>query len=301
MENQVRTEIMEIDADDAARFLEKNKEYEPGTKGTNRKTYQPDLQKWANDMVRGRWRLTHQGVAFDNEGFLVDGQNRLKALIMADRQKRGVTIKMMVTYGLDAEVFRVIDTGRRRKLSDVLSFDGYPNVTALSSAAKLHYCYHKVPYKLISSWSGTIPEWNGIIIGEWVAANPTLVSGVELVCDRGSTFRSIGNSSALSAGYALATQIRPDVDWDEFMRQLAEGLGSTKMDPAWQLREKLRKRMAALRSIGRSGHSTERIEQLALFIKAANAFAKGEEPKALHWTSGGEKSFPLLEALVKGA
>ncbi|MEI8064585.1 MAG: hypothetical protein WCH84_11045, partial [Verrucomicrobiota bacterium] len=48
---------------------------------------------YARDMVNGVWAATHQGLAFDVDERLIDGQHRLKAVIMANR-----TVKMKVTF-----------------------------------------------------------------------------------------------------------------------------------------------------------------------------------------------------------
>lgn len=297
MERKVTTEVMTIGAKDAERFLLKNRNHQPGVKGTNRKSSPTEEAKWAADMAAGRWLLTHQGIAFDDEGYLTDGQTRCRALIIADRRKPGVTIDVMVTYGLEPESFKVMDTGRRRKLSDVLSTAGYTHVNMLAASAKLHYSYYRVPYKTLSSWTGSIPEWNGHVINDWVDSHPMLTAGIERIA-ASSLFRSIGNQAALVTGYALAREIRPDVDVEPFISDLAEGLGLTRYSAAWMLREKLRKRQNALKTSFRSNHSVERVEQLALFCKAFNHYADGIELKTLHWDSGGDKSFPLLRGVM---
>ena len=38
----------------------------------------------ARDMKAGHWRLTHQGIAFDPAGVLIDGQHRLWAIVESD-------------------------------------------------------------------------------------------------------------------------------------------------------------------------------------------------------------------------
>lgn len=47
---------------------------------------------YARAMRAGQWGLTHQGVAIDDTGFLIDGQHRLAAIVQS-----GVTIKLQVT------------------------------------------------------------------------------------------------------------------------------------------------------------------------------------------------------------
>lgn len=67
-------------------------------------------------IIGGRWMLTHQGIAFDVQGRLIDGQHRLTAIYCS-----GVTVPMNVTYGVDPDTFAVVDTGARRSAGDVLA------------------------------------------------------------------------------------------------------------------------------------------------------------------------------------
>jgi hypothetical protein len=51
---------------------------------TNRPLSRPVVRAFAEAMRRGDWLITHQGIAFDVNGVLVDGQHRLAAIIEAD-------------------------------------------------------------------------------------------------------------------------------------------------------------------------------------------------------------------------
>lgn len=82
----------------------------------NRKVSQSTVNRYARDMASGNWRLNHQGIAFDGQGVLVDGQHRLEAI-----SKSGATVRIMVTWGAD----RVgIDELRVRHTADVIRFGG---------------------------------------------------------------------------------------------------------------------------------------------------------------------------------
>ena len=52
---------------------------------TNRPVSKAVVRSFAQAMRRGEWMVTHQGIAFDTQGVLVDGQHRLAAIIEADR------------------------------------------------------------------------------------------------------------------------------------------------------------------------------------------------------------------------
>lgn len=295
MEVKLKTEIITVTQEVAEEFLKHRKKHEPGVKGTNRRVTEGEKRKWAAEMaaIPCRWLLTHEGLCFDSNGVFVDGQHRMEAFLMACRIRPGLAIDFMVTYGVVPEAFKVMNTGRKRKLSDVLSTEGYTNVNLLQTVAKLHFCYHRVPYDTIHSWAGGIPEWNGSIILDWVDASPTIVSGVERVVST-ADLRKVGNLSALAAGYAIAAEIRPDVDCGKFMDWIAEGRGEgwDRYKPAYELRERL-----LMRRGGRVTN-TERIEQLALFVKAFNAYAAGRELRSLSFSSGG--AFPVVAGKPEG-
>lgn len=64
----------------------------------NRNLSESTVQSYANDMKNGRWTMTHQGIAFDVNGTLLDGQHRLWAIVFAN-----IPIEFMVTRGLPVE------------------------------------------------------------------------------------------------------------------------------------------------------------------------------------------------------
>jgi len=90
--------VMDITPSQAFAWLEGNTH--------NRPLDQAHVERLARDMKAGRWRLTHQGIAFDTTGLLVDGQHRLWAVIEAD-----VTVPMRVFFNEPPESRHVLDTG----------------------------------------------------------------------------------------------------------------------------------------------------------------------------------------------
>lgn len=84
-----------------------------------RNTANRNLRKrWYETLLReinnGTYQVTHQGVAFNKSGVLVDGQHRLQAI-----KESGKTIKLLVTTGLEDDVFKNIDRGMKRTIADV--------------------------------------------------------------------------------------------------------------------------------------------------------------------------------------
>lgn len=91
----------------AAAWLEKNYQHQ-------RDLRWKDVERYAVMMREGRWRLSHQGIAFTDTGKLADGQHRLWAIVEAD-----LPIRMAVTRGMSEEAYQALDQGRARSVSDL--------------------------------------------------------------------------------------------------------------------------------------------------------------------------------------
>lgn len=90
----------------AAKYLERN------YKG-NRKLSQRRVDYFVQLLRDGLFRTTHQGIGFDKDGNLIDGQHRLWAIV-----ESGIGAEMQVTAGLDAAhyIFPAIDIPDRRAM-----------------------------------------------------------------------------------------------------------------------------------------------------------------------------------------
>lgn len=106
--SQPRSETITVTPEMAKKWLATN------TKG-NRPTSSRVVGCYARDMAAGRWQLTHQGIAFNKTGELVDGQHRLAAIVEAD-----VPVEMVVSTGFDVEYDSPLDQGRVRGLNHVM-------------------------------------------------------------------------------------------------------------------------------------------------------------------------------------
>lgn len=84
----------------------------------NRSVRPAAVERYKAAILRGEHQLTHQGIAFDRENNLLDGQHRLIALSQCPPSTK---LKMFVTYGLDRDtVFPVLDDGMKRNHADHL-------------------------------------------------------------------------------------------------------------------------------------------------------------------------------------
>lgn len=85
----------------------------------NRSISDRNAATYAKLMKEGNWSLTHQGVAFYEDGTLADGQHRLLGIMRA-----GVPVEMLVVRGLKKSQAIHIDTHRPRSKIDGIKIGG---------------------------------------------------------------------------------------------------------------------------------------------------------------------------------
>lgn len=84
----------------------------------------------ARDQQANRYHVTHQGIAFYEDGTLADGQTRLYGITLSGKGQW-----LMVTEGLSEEAMHVIDKGRRRSVADSLLLTGHSYTKLIATAA----------------------------------------------------------------------------------------------------------------------------------------------------------------------
>lgn len=105
----------------------------------NRNLSEATVQEYANDMKNKRWVVTHQGLAFDENGNLNDGQHRLWGCVFAE-----VPFETLVTRGIPVQEVRngvvlkamdSIDRGRMRSTGTQFSLShGIKNGTQAAAS-----------------------------------------------------------------------------------------------------------------------------------------------------------------------
>ena len=83
--------------------------------GFNRPFKKDVVDMYVRQIKSGLWRRTHQGVAFDDNNTLIDGQHRLMAIV-----NTGITVPMLVFMDEPKENFEFIDCGCNRSHLDTV-------------------------------------------------------------------------------------------------------------------------------------------------------------------------------------
>jgi hypothetical protein len=111
--SEVKLSFCRVTPELAAEWLNRNPK--------NRRVKKKTVDAYAMDMRNGAWLPTHQGIAFDATGKLLDGQHRLLAIVQS---KHPVT--MLVTHGWPPanggkhKTMDAVDRGVARSLADQL-------------------------------------------------------------------------------------------------------------------------------------------------------------------------------------
>jgi hypothetical protein len=95
----------------------------------NRPKLDNHVRKIGADLSDGSYELTGDTIKFSRKGTLLDGQHRLDGAIKGKR-----SIVTHVIFGLEEEIFDVIDQGKKRTPADVLALCGISEATMVAGA-----------------------------------------------------------------------------------------------------------------------------------------------------------------------
>jgi len=112
-------ELVTMTPDKAQALLDRNY-------ADNRSIKPARVSAYLSDMEDGNWQLTHQCIAVNEKGELIDGQHRLTALI-----ESGGSFPMYIAkYRDSTDKFKLFDIGAKRSVTDVLGCDKRDQETA---------------------------------------------------------------------------------------------------------------------------------------------------------------------------
>ena len=256
------SEVMEISPSLAAMWLATNK--------NNRFPSKPHQRKLENDMKAGHWVVNGEAIKFDQDGNLLDGQHRLRAVVAAD-----VTISSLVVMGVPAVAFVTMDTGRPRSLSDVLTLNGYRASPAkLASGVRMAMLLE----------SGKI-EFQGVIAHADAMAWFEQNKHISHFAYAPKMTRTLLPSAVYCGLRYKLWQNHPLLS-DDFFEKFESGANLGATHPVKVLRDRLAVQKGKLGAL--------RVEEImALTIKAWNLFLNKKTIVTLRWTKNDD--FPVIK------
>ena len=84
------------------------------------------VEKYARQILAGLWGLTHQGIAIDIDGNVIDGQHRLKAIYEANPQEK---VPVLIVSGLPRNSITSIDDPYKRTSAQAATISGFEEAT----------------------------------------------------------------------------------------------------------------------------------------------------------------------------
>jgi hypothetical protein len=236
----------------------------------NRKPKKGKIPMYARDMAAGKWQLTGETIKFDEKGQLIDGQNRLLAVVEAD-----VPVEFHVAYDVSPEAFAVLDSGAARTAADSLHI-----TTSVAAIARWVIMWQHEDYMGGGAYKPTTAQ-----IGELYLAEEKLLDAASwrsIDCQR----LGLGTGSPCGMAHYLFSRIDEEMT-HAFFDQYVSGADLPGRSPVLALRNKI-----ARTKVDR----LSRPEQLALFIRAWNNYRTDTPMDRMMITKSGALSnanFPL--------
>lgn len=240
---------------------------------SNRPLSTTTVNRYARDMKAGRWNNNGQGIVLTPDGQLLDGQHRMAAIIQSQ-----TPVAMLVVRGVPRETFVTMDSGKPRRLSDVLAIEGHVHTYTLAGAAKLAFSYIA---GTSLSYSGTKSELEAFIQRHTYLADVCTDVGA-----RKYKFPKVPMAAVLFLGNARR---HLDHDAQEFIEGVFYGEGLFKGDARLTLREWLTAQRLKERGVLKTATT------FAAVGRAWNAFASGKELLVLKGLDApSQRSMPIF-------
>lgn len=104
----------------------------------NRKIDKRRVAKYVSDILQSQWHVHGQSIQFNRSGHLIDGQQRLSAVVAAD-----VAADFMITFGINDAAVIAIDEGRARSNLDVARIMGFEGASRFGMAIAAYMLEYK--------------------------------------------------------------------------------------------------------------------------------------------------------------
>ncbi len=249
---QVTGEIMEIGPDEARTMLAANP--------MNRNPSTPTVDAYCRAMINGEWQFIGDPIRLNDDGEILDGQQRLMAV-----KDSGTTQTFLVIRGLLSDSRLVMDQGRPRTARDNLKMQ---DVAAYADKATIAALLLR--WEMGSMGNNHVKLQNNEVY-EFVMANNDLLGRAV------NQAKVLRREISMAKGAAGATFFRAHkihvFAAAHFFDHLATGMGLDAGDPILTLRGTI------IRNKAIKGSGTRRIasaEELYYIVRAWNAFCRGE-------------------------
>lgn len=231
---------------------------------------------------KGQWQVTHQGIAIDTNGKVIDGNHRLHAIIAAN-----TPVEILVSYDVAPEAFHTIDTGKARTPGDSVQIAGYGNANQVAAAARLMMAYDIAVDGRSALSTTTRQLTTEDVLQELEGPRGDLIK--QSLLDAGAIGAALGRNGIRSWMTAAIALIRESGASEsllqEFMDRLKDGVMLRPDSPILSLRRYLTGENGYWR-IAQSYRPTAGIQGT---LKAWNAYVNGESLNVIRYAVNAER------------
>ncbi len=185
------------------------------------------MAQLAEVLRRGEWVLNGETIKIAENGTLIDGQHRLQAVVDS-----GVAIETLVMRDMPLAVQDTVDTGRRRRLSDILAIEGESDSHALGAALSMLHRFRSGTGINYSHAGAPSPQQ----ALELLEREPTIRDSVREA--RRVTKHVGGPIGVFAALHHLFLEVDREAA-EDFFNRLADGANLSPGDPLLHLRNQL--------------------------------------------------------------
>lgn len=248
----------------------------------NRSVSESHVRIWIDRFNLGRYQTTHQGIAFDEAGLLLDGQTRLTGLIRSE--VAGMWVQ--VSTGVPRSAFAVMDAGRNRQAAQLIPG---PHATAKGAAAR----YLLSAPRITQPKSGRIETT--VLLDSYEAYREAIDEASLLAHQvyRECPIQTAAHTALLAL--VIASDGPPVSRIPEWVEGVSMGAGLPADDPRLALRNRWSVDRARLNGGGRESR-----DMAAYFItRAWNAYILGESMTKLQLPRGSKVTFSAIPEVAR--
>lgn len=236
------------------------------------------VAQYARDMAAGNWILTGEAIKLNGDGTLIDGHHRCYACIQAE-----TPFTTYVIENLTNDIRVPMDSGAKRTIKDLLSWEGYKNTTQLAAVARLAMLHQDNRIGGVGSKSGIKYSHRETI--QFIDGNlPRIVDACQFGVKLRNTF-DIGSTPIAFVHYLTGDGYE---SYETFMNLVGVGAGLERETPEFTLRKWYE------RQIQEAVHGTPgTVTRAAVIIKTYNYWLDRRPMSNVYWRPGAE-AFPKV-------
>lgn len=256
----------------------------------NRNISRAITSKYLKDMKSGLWKLTRQGLIFDTQGYLIDGQHRLNAVANLQREELEAAygepwVNFWVYPDEPTDTFDAYDQNFRRVAAHLIN---EPNSVSLAAGARF-----LASVADLDPWS--FPRFGRLSTAEILRTKeewPELSRYVSDVITAKNRANIPAPAHLAMIAQASRTELGTEVKINSWFDTLRSGVvpSGNADDPRLKLRDRF------LRDHRTLSAAAYRPLTYSMIVKAWNAHVKGESIPVLRWRQ--DEQIPQVEGFT---